>query len=141
MKFPKVDDIYIFLTDRTHSRCEWGVVVFCHRMAHCVLIRCFPQPSLAEALCLYNFFCVKTDRTHSDVRTLTIYLSHGGAQCAYPEFIIAESLLLPLKMLPFYSLYGIFLYERTVSKSYAHSFVARLFRNLIRCNDIHGFGC
>ena len=33
--------------------CELGVWVFYHRMAHFVLIRCFLQPSLAEALPVY----------------------------------------------------------------------------------------
>ena len=35
----------------------------CHRMAHYVLIRCFLQLSLAEALCLCNFFSIG-DRPH-----------------------------------------------------------------------------
>ena len=41
---------FSIFTDRTVSdvRVEW--VISCHRMAHCVLIRCFLQPSLAEAL-------------------------------------------------------------------------------------------
>ena len=39
------------LSERSDSPSEVrvGRVVFCHRMAQCVLIRCFPQPSLAEA--------------------------------------------------------------------------------------------
>ena len=32
-----------------------GVWLSCHRMAHYVLIRCFLQPSLSEALCWRNF--------------------------------------------------------------------------------------
>ena len=53
----------VTFTDRTSPRCEWGEVIFCHRMAHFVLIRCYLQPSLAEALCIYNFFTISTDRT------------------------------------------------------------------------------
>ena len=42
----------VSMTDRTVSDVRVGRVMSCHRMAHYVLIRCFPQPSLAEALCL-----------------------------------------------------------------------------------------
>ena len=37
-------------TDRTSPRCECRRWLSCHRMAHFVLIRCYLQPSLAEAL-------------------------------------------------------------------------------------------
>ena len=40
----------------------------CHRMAHYVLIRCFLQLSLAEALCECNFFSIRDRQNLSEVR-------------------------------------------------------------------------
>ena len=40
--------IYDGLQTAHSPRCEWGGRLSCHRMAHCVLIRCFPQPSRAS---------------------------------------------------------------------------------------------
>ena len=39
------------------------MVMSYHRMAHYVLIRCFLQPSLAEALCIYTSLVSGIDRT------------------------------------------------------------------------------
>ena len=36
-------------TDRTVSDVRVGRVISCHRMAHCVLIRCFLQPCISDA--------------------------------------------------------------------------------------------
>ena len=44
------------------ARCEWGSGAVCHRMAHFVLIRCYLQPSLAEAPRWRNFFGISADR-------------------------------------------------------------------------------
>ena len=50
-------------TDRTLFEVRvWRGVVY-HRMAHYVLIRCFLQPSLAEALCIYTSLVSGIDRT------------------------------------------------------------------------------
>ena len=68
-----------------------GSVIFCHRMAHYVLIRCYLQPSLAEALCLCNFVSISTDRTVCDVRVWErSCLSPHGALRAYTVFLTAE---------------------------------------------------
>ena len=81
----------VTFTDRTSPRCEWGEVIFCHRMAHFVLIRCYLQPSLAEALCIYNFFSIR-DRPHT-LRGASVErccLSPHGALRAYTVFPTAE---------------------------------------------------
>ena len=49
-------------------RCEWRRWLSCHRMAHCVLIRCYLQPSLSEALPWCYLCLLHTDSTLSEVR-------------------------------------------------------------------------
>ena len=42
---------------------SWGGVIYCHRMAHYVLIRCYLQPSLTEApwwWCIYQLSIIKS---------------------------------------------------------------------------------
>ena len=73
---------------RTSPRCEARGILAYHRMAHFVLIRCFLQPSLAEALCLCNFFSIR-DRSHFyEVRSKrNTCLSPHGALRAYTVFL------------------------------------------------------
>ena len=63
-------------------------VMPCHRMAHCVLIRCFLLPSLSEALCLCNFFSIKDGPHLPEVRVgREAILSLHGALRAYTVFL------------------------------------------------------
>ena len=77
-------------TDRTSPRCEARVVLAYHRMAHYVLIRCYLQPSLAEALCFCNFFSLRY-RPHGLRRAIwkRIRLSPHSALRAYTVFLTA----------------------------------------------------
>ena len=60
-----------------------------HRMAHYVLIRCFLQPSLAEALNRCNFFSIRLNLPLRGAK-LEGRLSPHGALRAYTVFLTAE---------------------------------------------------
>ena len=74
-------------------RCEWRRWLSCHRMAHCVLIRCYLQPSLSEALPWCYLCLLHTDRTSPEVRMCGwLRLSPHGALRAYTVFPTAVHL-------------------------------------------------
>ena len=70
--------------------CEWERGLSCHRMAHCVLIRCYLQPSLSEAPRCRTFFSTGTDCTSPMCEWGGAILSPHGALRAYTVFLTAE---------------------------------------------------
>ena len=56
-------------------------VLSCHRMSHYVLIRCFLQPSLAEALCWRDIFSISTDRTSPRCESTICTISGWRTAC------------------------------------------------------------
>ena len=73
-------------------RCEWRRWLSCHRMAHCVLIRCYLQPSLSEALPWCYLCLLHTDRTSPRCEcVLEGFVCHRMAHLrAYTVFLTAE---------------------------------------------------
>ena len=82
----------ILFTVRTSPMCEWERGLSCHRMAHCVLIRCYLQPSLSEAPRCRTFFSTGTDCTSPMCEWGGAILSPHGALRAYTVFLTAEPL-------------------------------------------------
>lgn len=58
-----------------------GVWVSYHHMAHCVLIRCLLQPSLAEALCRRTLSAIFTDRTPPGCESCYILFHKISGKC------------------------------------------------------------
>ena len=80
--------------DRTSPRCECRRWLSCHRMAHFVLIRCYLQPSLAEALPWCYLCLLHTDRTSPRCEcVLEGFVCHRMAHLrAYTVLLTAEPL-------------------------------------------------
>ena len=66
-----------------HLRCASGEGLSCHRMAHFVLIRCFPQPCISDAPRCRTFFSTDTVCTSPMCEWGGAIMSPHGALRAY----------------------------------------------------------